>query len=640
VAQNTFYDRAKVLTATTGTGTLTLGTAVTGFQTFAAAGVPNGATVRYAIEDGNNWEVGLGIYNSAANTLSRGAYESNNSNAPIICTGAALVYVTVAAADVAIPSALTPLTSGTGAVGTAVAYSREDHQHPTNNNFAGQVAIVDTGTSDIAALAISATADTNGVNVKLTGNGATTPTKYLRVQSGTLTIVNSAASAAILTLTDAGGMTVATIDGAVIGGNVPTAAAFTTVTSGALTVNGPLQFSGAVATNRLIVYQTSGAARFSVGIGATAESGGNVGSDYLIIRWSDAGGYLDTPFQITRSTGLVTIADGLTVNGTLGGAAFVALASAAADNGGRNLIHNGLFRVWQRGTGTFTANGYTADRWIETSYFSAVTTAQATLADADRTAIGDESAIYAAQLVVTATAGATYYANVSQRIEGVRYLSGKTVTVSFWACATSGTPQIGIELQQNFGSGGSPSAVVTNIGSVATAALSTTWTRYSLAIAVPSAAGKTFGTAGTDYTGLYFWLTAGASVSAEAGGIGSQSGTIRLWGVQMEVAAAASALEKPALNQELSNCQRFYNGALQCGGFGYGAAGGQAGFSVTYPTTMRAVPTVAMPGAGYSNGSGVSFAPTISGVLVYWTVTAAGQTQLGGSGTCTCTADL
>jgi hypothetical protein len=55
---------------------------------------------------------------------------------------------------------------------------------------------------------------------------------------------------------------------------------------------------------------------------------------------------------------------------------------------------------------------------------------------------------------------------------------------------------------------------------------------------------------------------------------------------------------------------------------------------------MRAVPTVAMPGAGYSNGSGVSFAPTISGVLVYWTVTAAGQTQLGGSGTCTCTADL
>ena len=121
MAQNTFYDRAKVLTATTGTGTLTLGNAVTGFQTFANAGVPNGATVRYAIEDGANWEIGLGIYNSAANTLTRGAYESNNSNAPIVCSGLALVYVTEAAADVAIPSALVPLTSGTGSVGTALA---------------------------------------------------------------------------------------------------------------------------------------------------------------------------------------------------------------------------------------------------------------------------------------------------------------------------------------------------------------------------------------------------------------------------------------------------------------------------------------------------------------------------------------
>ena len=62
-------DRVQETSTTTGTGTLTLAGAVTGFQSFSAIG--NGNTTYYAISDGTNWEVGIGTYTSAGTTLSR-----------------------------------------------------------------------------------------------------------------------------------------------------------------------------------------------------------------------------------------------------------------------------------------------------------------------------------------------------------------------------------------------------------------------------------------------------------------------------------------------------------------------------------------------------------------------------------------
>ena len=92
-------NRAKVSTSTTGTGTVTLGSAVAGFQTFADAGVSNGETVRYVIEDGNNWEIGYGLYTHSGTTLTRVVSESSNSDNALTLSGNASVFIAAVADD-------------------------------------------------------------------------------------------------------------------------------------------------------------------------------------------------------------------------------------------------------------------------------------------------------------------------------------------------------------------------------------------------------------------------------------------------------------------------------------------------------------------------------------------------------------
>lgn len=107
-------NRAKMTTATTGTGTITLGSAADGYQTFAAAGISDGDTVRYTIEDGTSWEIGTGTYTASGTTLSRTVTESSNSGSAISLSGDASVFLTLAAQDLSPTVTLTGAVTGSG----------------------------------------------------------------------------------------------------------------------------------------------------------------------------------------------------------------------------------------------------------------------------------------------------------------------------------------------------------------------------------------------------------------------------------------------------------------------------------------------------------------------------------------------
>ena len=92
-------NRARMSTSTTGTGTITLGSAENGYQSFDDAGVPDGDIVRYVIEDGANWEVGTGTYTASGTTLTRTVTESSNSDAALNLSGNAIVFIGPAAQD-------------------------------------------------------------------------------------------------------------------------------------------------------------------------------------------------------------------------------------------------------------------------------------------------------------------------------------------------------------------------------------------------------------------------------------------------------------------------------------------------------------------------------------------------------------
>lgn len=102
-----FFDGVRHSTATTGTGTLTLGGAYSNrYLTAAEAGISDGDTVVYRIDEGNDFEIGVGTYTASGTQLSRDTVRKSKiggtagTSKMSLTTGNASVRLTIGAVDV------------------------------------------------------------------------------------------------------------------------------------------------------------------------------------------------------------------------------------------------------------------------------------------------------------------------------------------------------------------------------------------------------------------------------------------------------------------------------------------------------------------------------------------------------------
>ena len=224
----------------------------------------------------------------------------------------------------------------------------------------------------------------------------------------------------------------------------------------------------------------------------------------------------------------------------------------------RNLIINGNFDVWQRGTSFSSGTQYTADRWYsyQTGSFAQ------SLTKSSLTEHG-----YAAEVLSNATSG---YAMIAQVVENSSQLKG-TYTLSFYIKST-GTGNVRIEFRQNTSS-------TTIWQDVAYTTVSTGWQRVT----------KTIYLSETDNIRILIGVATG-----------TPGATVSITKVQFELGSVATPFEHRLYGTELALCQRYFQVVVDetpvIFGNGYAETTNQFRTQIRFYQRMRAAPTLSISG--------------------------------------------
>jgi hypothetical protein len=295
--------------------------------------------------------------------------------------------------------------------------------------------------------------------------------------------------------------------------------------------------------------------------------------------------------------------------------------------GTRNFVRNGDMSVAQRGPGPFavalSTPIYTLDGWSAVS----VTNGTMSVSQVASTPGDPISGAYFIRSVIAGQSGLAQ-AYITQSIEGIRALGGKTVTVSFLARALTGTPSVTVYSQQSPGAGSSGRPTQPGPQTVA---ITTSWVRYSLSFVMPSLTGVVFGTASDDVQTLVLYVSDGSSM-------GIQNNTIDFADVQLEIGTVATPFEILPQEAQLSWNQRYYYRLTSLGSASWLISMGLASSTtaqfapIPFPVTMRVPPlSGSVSGATHfsaGSSSGGAIQSTAASVLLTQCTTAVGRLTL------------
>ena len=284
----------------------------------------------------------------------------------------------------------------------------------------------------------------------------------------------------------------------------------------------------------------------------------------------------------------------------------------------KNRIINGSMQIDQRNAGaskTITTDStFTLDRWMcEVSQASKFSVQQDAGAVTPPTGFTDYLGVTS---LSSYSVGTSDYFTVMQRIEGYNVAdldfgkaTAKTITISFWVRSS---------LTGTFGGSIGNSAENRSYPFSYTISAANTWEQKTITIA-----GDTTGTwlvtngrglnvrfslgMGSTFTDTANAWTTKANVYSSTGAtsvVGTNGATFYITGVQLEVGTSATPFERRLYNQELANCQRYYEQTV-LGNMQIPNGSGSAMINpISFHVTKRVQPTMATITAATLNGAG------------------------------------